>query len=46
STTSSNDSSTPLYRVQVGVYKEKKKAEDALKKVKKAGFTDAVIKKV
>ena len=46
STTSSNDSSTSLYRVQVGAYKEKKNAEDALKKVKKAGFTDAVIKKV
>ena len=45
STTSSNDSSTSLYRVQVGAYKEKKKAEDVLKKVKKAGFTDAVIKK-
>ena len=45
STTSNNDSSTSLYRVQVGAYKEKKKAEDVLKKVKKAGFTDAVIKK-
>ena len=45
-TTSNNDSSTSLYRVQVGAYKEKKKAEDVLKKVKKAGFTDAVIKKV
>ena len=46
STNSSNDSSTSLYRVQVGAYKKKKNAEDALKKVKKAGFTDAVIKKV
>ena len=46
STTSSNDSSTSLYLVQVGAYKKKKNAEDALKKVKKAGFTDAVIKKV
>ena len=45
STTSNNDSSTSLYRVQVGAYKEKKNAEDTLKKVKKAGFTDAVIKK-
>ena len=45
-TTSSNDSSTSLYLVQVGAYKKKKNAEDALKKVKKAGFTDAVIKKV
>ena len=45
STTSRKDSSTSLYRVQVGAYKEKKNAEDALKKVKKAGFTDAVIKK-
>lgn len=46
STNSSNDSSTSLYLVQVGAYKKKKNAEDALKKVKKAGFTDAVIKKV
>ena len=45
STTSSNGRPTSLYRVQVGAYKEKKKAEDVLKKVKKAGFTDAVIKK-
>lgn len=45
STTSSNGSSTSLYRVQVGAYKKKKNAEEALKKVKKAGFTDAVIKK-
>ena len=46
SNASSNDSSASLYRVQVGAYKEKKNAEDTLKKVKKAGFTDAVIKKV
>lgn len=45
STTSSGTSSTAMYRVQVGAYKEKKNAEEMLSKVKKAGFSDAVIKK-
>lgn len=35
-----------LYSVQTGTYKSKKNAENALKKVKAAGFTDAFIKKV
>ena len=33
----------PLHKVQVGAYKERANAETMLSKVKKAGFTDAII---
>lgn len=39
-----NEKSDKLYRVQLGAYNEKKNAETMLKKVKDAGFKDAIIK--
>lgn len=38
------DSPAPLYRVQVGAYRERANAETMLEKLKAAGFADAYIK--
>lgn len=40
------EKSTKTYVVQVGAYKEKKNADNALKRAKASGFTDAFIKTV
>lgn len=45
--TNFNTSSPPtgkLYRVQVGAYRDKNNAQNMLKKVKAAGFSDAYIR--
>ncbi len=44
--TSDSETSGKLYRVQIGLFKDKSNAENCLQKAKVAGFTDAFIKEV
>ena len=43
STATKTNASKTIYRIQVGAYSDKKNAENFLKKVKAAGFTNAII---
>ena len=45
-TPASTEQKKTIYRVQVGAYNDKRNAEEFLKKVKSAGFTDAFITEV
>lgn len=43
STTTKNTANKTVYRIQLGAYSDKKNAENFLKKIKAAGFTNAII---
>lgn len=46
SESNTNTTSSSLYRVQIGAFKDKSNAENCLQQAKNAGFTDAFIKEV